>query len=87
MIPASTRIFMSQSLSSIARSLLCCLDVFKRCILQHSSRICDWLCGLLWLVGIVFALYGDGYGHNGFLIFILHFDASKCGYSHIVYFV
>ena len=48
---------MSQSMSSIARSLLCCLAVFRRCMLQHSSRICDWLCGLLWLGGIFLALF------------------------------
>ena len=67
-IPASTRMLISQSLSIIASSLLCCLAVVSHCILQHDSLICDWLCDLLWLVGIVVKKMFDGYGHNFLLL-------------------
>ena len=70
-IPASTRMLISQSLSIIASSLLCCLAVVSRCMLQHNSLICDWLWGLLWLVGIVVRWLVDGYGHNFFVALIV----------------
>ena len=81
-IPASTRMLMSQSLSIIASSLLCCLAFVSRCMLQHNSRICDWLCGLLWLVGIVLSLLVTGMVTTDF---VLHFGVSKCCYSLVLF--